>query len=111
MQTTSQKTNCNCIINEAGKENGKSRHKRVKTERKTGTLRARANQTGKTQRRNTMRQENNGITEVVRVEDLNSPPVMEQVLLPVAAQLAGQLLEQHGILVSPWPLKGRLFRA
>ena len=26
----------------------------------------------------------------------------------VAAQLAGQLLEQHGILVSSWPLNGRL---
>ena len=34
---------------------------------------------------------------------------MEQVLTPVAAQLAGQLLvEQYGILVSPWPLNGRL---
>ena len=64
-----------------------------------------ANKTGKTQTRNTIRQD-----KVVRVEDLNSAPVivMEQVLPSVAAQLAGQLLEQHGIFVSPWPLNGRL---
>jgi len=62
-----------------------------------------ANKTGKTQTRNTVRQD-----KVVRVEDLHSPPVMEQVLPPVVVQLAGQLLEQHGISASPWPLNGRL---
>ena len=41
------------------------------------------------------RQENNEIPQVVRAEDLDFGPVMEQVLPPVVAQFAGQLLERH----------------
>ena len=64
------------------------------------------------------RQARNFTTNVPKILDLKSSSEqifsrklslgVPEVLPSVEAQLAGQLLEQHGVLVSPWPLNGRL---
>ena len=64
------------------------------------------------------RQARNFTTNVPKILDLKSSSEqifsrklslgVPEVLPSVETQLAGQLLEQHGVLVSPWPLNGRL---